>query len=184
MIKQIFLLCSLASVFADSEKYGGCNGYGCAVGVNQYGPGGASRNFFSSGGFGGQQVLGGLEHQLLGGSLGGLGPIAAGPGGAAASSAAATGGPFGGSAASSSAASGAPGFSFGGPVGFGNNGFNGFNSFDDGNFGLNNFGLNSAGPGAAASSSAAAAGGPFGGAASSSAAASGAPGQLDMFLLL
>lgn len=75
----------MASVYADSEKYGGCNGYGCAVGVNQYGPGGASRNFFSSGGFGGQHVLGGLEHQLLGGSVGGLGPIAAGPGSAAAS---------------------------------------------------------------------------------------------------
>eukprot|EP00105_Crassostrea_gigas_P008084 XP_011422548.1 PREDICTED: uncharacterized protein LOC105324963 [Crassostrea gigas] len=148
MIKQIILLCYVASVFADTEKYGGCNDYGCAVGVNQYGPGGASSTFFSSGGIGGQQVLGGLEHQLLGGSLGGLGPIAAGPGGAAASSAAASSGRFGGSAASSAAASGAPGLNFAGPVGFGNNGFNGFNSFDDGNFGLNNFGLNSAGPGA------------------------------------
>lgn len=65
MIKQIFLLCSVVSVFADTEKYGGCNDYGCAGGVNQYGTGGTSSTFFSSGGFGGQEVLGGLEHHLL-----------------------------------------------------------------------------------------------------------------------
>ena len=172
MIRTIFLLGTIASVFADSDQYGGCNGYGCTYGVNSYGPGGVSSTQYSVGGLGGQVGLGG---QFGLGGLG-LGPVtASGPGGAASSSSSAAGGLFGGAASSSAAASG--GHGFGVHQYYGSN--FGFNNYDDGlNFGVGSpFGFGGlGGQGGAASSSSAAAGGLFGGSASSSASAAGAPG--------
>ena len=154
MIRTIFLLGTIASVFADSDQYGGCNGYGCTYGVNSYGPGGVSSTQYSVGGLGGQVGFGG---QFGLGGLG-LGPVtASGPGGAASSSSSAAGGPFGGAASSSAAASG--GHGFGVHQYYGSN--FGFNNYDDGlNFGVGSpFGF-----------------GGLGGSASSSASAAGAPG--------